>query len=139
MEPINFGTVHGEGISNLPEEDIDWEEALRDLMGDKDYDSMMRRMYGIDISGVDPSYPGGREEEIIEPSKEPDMPVYACLPDDLCEALEIMFSDPVQDLMDRFPILNDECSAAADFWEDSDVDDRGIIDQLISFLREAEA
>lgn len=47
--PITYDYVHGLTPDKLPGSDIDWADAMRDLMGDRDYDAMISRIFGDDV------------------------------------------------------------------------------------------
>lgn len=49
-QPITYDYVHGLTPDRLPGSDIDWADAMRELMGDEDYDAMVGRIFGEDLS-----------------------------------------------------------------------------------------
>ncbi len=121
MEPINYDYVHGLVPSMMPGEFIDWNEALRDLMGGREYDGLVKRIFGIDISDVPIGVQADGEST---PQPEP-------APDGIADALDVMFDDPVADAVDYLETSYDECAHVSEFWEDMDVDDWGIVDYII--------
>lgn len=55
MEPINYDYVHGITPSMMPGEYIDWNEAMIDLMGEKEYDKLIKKLTGMpDYDGSEP-------------------------------------------------------------------------------------
>ncbi|MBE6518290.1 MAG: hypothetical protein E7Z70_01930 [Thermoplasmata archaeon] len=136
MEPITYDYVHGLVPSMMPGELIDWDEALKDLMGGKEYDSLVNKIFGIDVSDVPVSEESESERtEEESPAEESDDPSVS---DGFWlgfgPLMGEMFPDFVQDAMDSLAVSDDECSKAAEFWDTLDVDNRGVIDQLIEFL-----
>lgn len=137
MEPITYDYVHGLVPSMMPGELIDWDEAIRDLMGGKEYDSLVERIFGVDVSEVpvdDDSQPDKEETPVPEGDEEEEH-----FSDDgfwigFGTAMAEMFPDFVQDAMDSLTVTDDECARAAEFLDSSDLDNRGIIDELIGFL-----
>jgi len=134
MEPITYDYVHGLVPSMMPGELIDWGEALKDLMGGKEYDSLVNKIFGIDVSDVPVNEPESVVEEPQSEECEHDSEIQNGFWLGFSEAMGEMFPDFVQDAMDSSAVSDDECSNAAEFWDSLDVDNRGIIDQLISFL-----
>lgn len=131
-EPITYDYVHGLAPDMMPGEVIDWNEAMRDLMGEKEYDRLMERIYGLDAS--DPrEEPESEKEEPITDGLEEDEPSEDPFFDGFFDDLEQMFSDPIAGFQSMSEQEDDELSHAADYWEDMDVDNRGIIDILIHF------
>ncbi len=126
MEPITYDYVHGVVPSMMPGECIDWDEALRDLMGGKEYDSLVKKIFGIDISDV-PTNPEPRKESKEEPV-EP-------FPDDILDALKVMFSSSDAEAMRLIREETDEYSLAGHYWMLMDADDVAIIEALIDFAR----
>lgn len=134
MEPITYDYVHGLTPSMMPGEYIDWNEAMIDLMGEKDYDRLIEKLTGIsDIDDVEPEEEsiGSVEEGIEEPEEEPEEEDDGFW-DGFDECLEEMFSDPTEGAMQSFG-QEDELSMVSDYWSRLDIDDRSIIDALISF------
>ena len=127
-EPITYDYVHGLRPSMIPGEIFDWNEAMRDLMGGKEFDSLVSKIFGVDVSDV-PVNDENREEPQTEPS-----PVRECGDfSDLSEPLEIMFPDPIEDAKQSLGELTDECSACADYWDMMDIDPVYLIDTLIEY------
>ena len=134
MEPITYDYVHGLVPSMMPGELIDWDEAMKDLMGGKEYDSLVNKIFGIDVSDVPVNEPESVAEEPQSEDSEHDSDIRDGFWLGFSEAMEEMFPDFVQDAMDSLAVSDDECSKAGDFWDSLDVDNRGIIDQLIGLL-----
>ena len=128
-EPITYDYVHGLKPSMIPGEVFDWNEAMRDLMGGKEFDSLVQKIFGVDVSEV-PLDEGERAAEPPEPPspKEPDHNL-----DDLTESLRIMFPDPVEEAKNILSKDTDECSACADYWHMMDIDDISLVEQLIQY------
>lgn len=137
MEPITYDYVHGFAPSMMPGEYIDWNEAMIDLMGEKDYDRLIRKLTGSpedDEEEVFEESEDGFEEE-PEDEQEDDEPVREDdgFWDGFEDCLKIMFPDPIADAMESFGSDDDELSIVADYWTRLDIDDRRIIDELIGF------
>ncbi len=131
-EPITYDYVNGLTPSMLPGEVIDWDEAMRDLMGDREYDSLTRKIFGEDISESEDVPEFDIEEPLAEPSEEVDSaddPFFDGFAEDLAE----MFPIPAEDLQSMAELEDDELSHAADYWLEMDVDNRLYIDLLIGF------
>jgi len=125
FEPITFDSVHGLTPSMIPGEVLDWDEAVRELMGGKEYDSLTKKLFGVDVSDVpleDPPEP--KEERRTEDTG---------FWDGFEESMEIMFPDPVSDAMAILSIEDDECSACAEYWQLMNIDDKGLVDTLIGY------
>lgn len=129
MEPITYDYVHGLTPSMMPGELIDWDEAMKDLMGGKEYEKLVHRIFGVDISDVDEE-PEQSEETEEEEAEAEDGSFWIGFP----EALGELFSIPCDDVMQILEKEDDECSRASEFWDSLDIDNRGIIDTLIGFL-----
>ena len=132
MEPITYDYVHGLVPSMMPGELIDWDEALKDLMGGKEYDSLVNKIFGIDVSDVpaEEESENNVEPKIIKEETSLDNGFW----NGFDSLLATIVQDPVQGAMDSLSKTQDECSKAAEFWDSLDIDNRGIIQQLISFL-----
>ncbi len=119
MEPINYDYVHGIVPSMLPGEYIDWNDAMRDLMGGEEYDELVKRIFGIDVSDVPVGEPETPKEENVE--------------DDLTPFLKEFFSDPVQDVLSILEKDFDDLSQIRSYLIQSDIDDIQCTEQLIQF------
>ena len=128
-EPITYDYVHGLRPSILPGEVFDWNEAMRDLMGGEEYDSLVKKIFDVDISDI----PVDEEDEDIDFSdletKEEHDPFFDGFSDAMC----IMFPDSVSDAIEQMRMTDDECSACAEYWDEMDIDDLRIIDTLIAY------
>lgn len=134
MEPVNFDTVHGTGPAGYPEEDVDYRQALMDILGPEEYGELEERILGkIDEeedygepedAEAEPEEESGGEKEIPGTEESGDMSFI----DELKDILE----DPVKKAMESLETVNDECSAAAVFWDDMDIDGRRIIEGIIA-------
>lgn len=127
-EPINYDYVHGLTPSMLPGEVTDWSEAMRVLIGEKEYDNLLNK---LNDAAEDTS-----EEESA------DYEDYEAPDEDVCQIvvtkdeLKIMFDNPVKELIEILSAEQDECTAAAEYWCLLDIDNRYIIDTLINYARE---
>ena len=130
MEPITYDYVHGVVPSMMPGEYIDWDEAMKDLMGVKEYDALVKRIFGIDVSVDEPASErkDPSTDDMLE-DKNVDDAFFDGFDDDLQQILSI----PSEGLSEMLREVDDELSHAVEFWIGMDVDNRGIIDQLISF------
>ena len=134
MEPITYDYVHGFAPSMMPGEYIDWNEAMIDLMGEKDYDRLIRKLTGFsdeDEEEVFEESDDGSEEE-PEDGQDHEEPVQEDdgFWDGFEDCLRIMFPDPIADATETFGSEDDELSIVADYWTRLD---RRIIDELIGF------
>lgn len=127
-EPITYDYVHGLRPSMIPGEIFDWNEAMRDLMGGKEFDSLVSKIFGVDVSDV-PVDDEDREEPQTEPSPAREQGDFS----DLSEPLGIMFPDSIEDAKQSLGELTDECSACADYWDMMDIDPVYLIDTLIEY------
>ncbi len=125
-EPITYDYVHGLRPSMIPGEIFDWNEAVRDLMGGKEFDSLVARIFGVDVSDV-PVEDGERAEP------EPPSPREIQDIGDLSHPLGIMFPDPVEEAKQSLGELTDECSECASYWESMDIDPVYLMDTLIEY------
>jgi len=136
MEPITYDYVHGVVPSMMPGEYIDWDEAMKDLMGGKEYDALVRRIFGIDVLDVledEPESVGNSSsKDDAEEVETVDDPFFDGFTDDL----EPIFSVPSEDLSEMLQEEDDEFTHAMEFWMEMDVDNRSIIDQIIGFAEE---
>ena len=119
MEPINYDYVHGIVPSMLPGEYIDWNDAMRDLMGGEEYDELVKRIFGIDVSDIPVDIPqespGERDEDILTP------------------VLKELFSDPIEVVISILEKGCDEFSRIKSCLVQSDIDDIECIEQLIQY------
>jgi len=132
MEPITYDYVHGVVPSMMPGEYIDWDEAMKDLMGGKEYDALVRRIFGIDVSGATDAHEPEAPEVLGDDAQEEeqaDDPFF----DGFAEDLEQVFCIASERLSTVLQEEDDEFTHAAEFWMEMDVDNRGIIDRLIGF------
>ena len=134
-EPITYDYVHGLTPSMMPGEVIDWGEAMRDLMGGKEYDSLMRRIYGVDMA-ISEDVPTSERQETASDGLQEDEPVEDQFFDGFSEDLSEVFSDPIAVFQSKCETEDDELSYSAEFWEEMDVDNRSYIDQAIIFAEE---
>ena len=123
-QPITYDYVHSINPSMLPGEILDWDEAMKDLMGDEEYDGLVSRIFGIDVSDVVTEKPVVKKEE---------EPVDTVFWNGLSDDLDMLFSRPDEDVLKMMSEEDDEFSYVRDYWLSSDIDNRGIIDQLIKF------
>lgn len=132
MEPITYDYVHGLTPSMMPGEYIDWDEAMTDLMGEKDYDRLIRKLTGYSEEDDDSDV---MEDVPVEESEIPDEPVEEDdgFWDGFDECLDTMFMDPISRAMQSSGQSDDELSIVSDYWSRLDIDDRSLIDILISF------
>lgn len=152
MEPITYDYVHGLTPSMMPGEYIDWNEAMVDLMGEKDYQRLIAKLTGC--SGFDDQEDS---EDLYEESFDVSTDVRTEVTEDSSEdiyesddegsdndsddpfwvgfeeAVAVMFSDPISYASETAVEEDDECSVVADYWSRLDIDDRSIIDALIGF------
>lgn len=135
MQPINYDTVHGTGPAGYPEEAVDYRQAMMDILGPEEYADLEEKVLGkIDEEDEFEEDPDGEEEEEDEPvaaeppEQEPPEPTEVPYIDELRD----MLSNPIEAAMDTVADMTDECSVVAEFWEEMDVDNRRIIDDLIS-------
>lgn len=134
--PITYDYVNGLTDDSVAEDDFDWNEAMKDLMGDKEYDSLVSKIFGVDVSDV---LPDDGEEDGTEGEEKEEDSVPDAREDPLSEALRIMFDDPIGDAMQTVRRSDDECQRCAEWWDLLDIDDRAIIDRLIGFAKEVQA
>lgn len=129
MEPINYDTVHGTGPAGYPEEAVDYRQAMMDILGPEEYSELEEKILGkIDEEEDYEEDPDDEEPETSGPETKPPEPKEAPYIDELRSMLE----DPIEKAMDVVAENNDECSVVAAYWEEMDVDNRRIIDDLIS-------
>ena len=146
MEPITYDYVHGLAPSMMPGEYIDWNEAMIDLMGEKDYDRLIRKLTESSEDDGEEPFDGSEDgsedeesEETEEGQEEASVETEADEEEDdgfwdgFEDCLKAMFPDPVADATESFGPEDDELSIAADYWYRLDIDDRRIIDELIGF------
>ena len=127
MEPINYDTVHGTGPAGYPEEAVDYRQAMMDILGPEEYAELETKILGKIDEEEDYEEDPEEEPETSEPEMKPE-PKEAPYIDELRSMLE----DPIEKAMDVVAEDNDECSVVAAYWEEMDVDNRRIIDELIS-------
>lgn len=138
MEPITYDYVHGLTPSMMPGEYIDWNEAMIDLMGEKDYDRLIRKLTGISES--DDEGPDAIEDEPIEAVEEESETMGEPVEEDdgfwngFDDCLHVMFSDPIIQSMQSFEPEEDELSFVSEYWSRLDIDNRALIDALIEFM-----
>ena len=140
MEPITYDYVHGLTPSMLPGEYIDWNEAMVDLMGEKEYDRLVRKLTGCEDDDSEEIQWGISDditdtliqENIIEDNVSERISENN-VPDSLSEAIEVMFPNIIDEAMDSLKVTVDEFSVVADYWSRMDVDNRSLIDILIHF------
>ncbi len=128
-QPITYEYVHGLQPSEMPGEVDDWDEAMRLVMGGKDYDKLIEKIFGPDAYD-DPEEDEDWEQEDEEEQEEEDDPFFD---DDFYDAMDLLFADPVTDAVNSLKIADDECSICADYWDRMDSDDLSIIDELIAY------
>jgi len=121
MEPISFDSVHGIGPSTYAPEDVDIRQVMTEILGEEEYRALEDRVWGRR------EIPDGPEPEIREPAPEPP-PSLSFL-----DELDGMFRSPIDEAYDLLASVDDECSACADWWEESNVYGRGLIDDLIAY------
>lgn len=140
MEPITYDYVHGLTPSMLPGEYIDWNEAMVDLMGEKEYDRLVRKLTGCEDDDSEEIQWGisddimdtPTQENIIEDNVSERITEHN-VPDSLSEAIEVMFPNIIGEAMDSLKVTGDEFSVVEDYWSRMDVDNRSLIDILIHF------
>ena len=128
MEPINYDTVHGTGPAGYPEEAVDYRQAMMDILGPEEYSELEEKILGKIDEEEDYEEDPEEEPETSGPETKPPEPKEAPYIDELRSMLE----DPIEKAMDVVAEDNDECSVVAAYWEEMDVDNRRIIDELIS-------
>lgn len=131
-EPITYDCVHGLAPGMIPGEVIDWDEAMRDLMGGREYETLTRKIFGSD--GPEPvAEQASEKKEAAENGPQDAMPAddpfFEGFPEDLAET----FEDPIVSFQSACQALDDELSLAASYWEEMDVDNRAYIDLAIHF------
>lgn len=134
MEPITYDYVHGLTPSMMPGEYIDWDEAMTDLMGEKDYDRLIRKLTGV-TEQIDEESENSDDGPIDEGSERTGDSVKE---DDgfwegFDNCLNAMFSDSIDDAMLSFESPEDELTIVSDYWSRLDIDNRALIDALIGF------
>lgn len=134
MEPITYDYVHGLTPSMMPGEYIDWDEAMTDLMGEKDYDRLIRKLTGV-TEQIDEESENSDDGPIDEESERTGDSVKE---DDgfwegFDNCLNVMFSDSIDDAMLSFESPEDELTIVSDYWSRLDIDNRALIDALIGF------
>ena len=143
MRPITFESVYGASPEELPEEDVDWDEAMADLMGDDELGSFLDRMIGNDEC-PDDAPPDEMEQVCAGPvAEEPEEADGDGGQDGdgedaaggpwprFHEDMGTMFPDPVEEALSAVRGSDGECPCAADLWDALDIDDRAIIDSLM--------
>ena len=125
MEPITYDNVHGIGDSEIPEENVDYILAMKAIMGPEEFDTLEDRVLGRRPDIPDVPVP---ETEEIE-----DVPEIGFIGE-----LSEIFADSVSEAMEYLKQSDDECSVAAEFWLQMDVDNRAIIDTIIQFAEAVE-
>ena len=140
MEPITYDYVHGLTPSMLPGEYIDWNEAMVDLMGEKEYDRLVRKLTGCEDNDFEEIQWGISDDITDTPTQEniiednvSERITENNVPDSLSEAIEVMFPNIIDEAMDSLKVTVDEFSVVADYWSRMDVDNRSLIDILIHF------
>ncbi len=58
MDPITYDSVHGASPETMPEEDIDWDEFVRALLGEDEYSELVETALG----GGGPAWEGAEED-----------------------------------------------------------------------------
>lgn len=134
-EPITYDYVNGLTPDMMPGEIADWDEAMRDLMGDKEYDALTRRIFG-DIDTEDEEVSDIEGSGRLPKDTDEDGGVEDPFFDGFTRDLEDMFSDPIAVFRELYENEDDELSHAADFWEEMDADNRSYIDLAIQFAEE---
>ncbi len=161
MQPINYqSVVNGMSPADMPEEDFDWDEAMRDLMGEDEYERVFNKALGIgpeddehdrpvsifdsfvkeigeDIDVSTGEVRDTREDEFEEDEQE--STVDNTFWQGLDEAFALMFDDPMKEAINSVTTVDDECSQAAEFLDLMDSDDEQIVDELIDALKEVPA
>lgn len=127
-QPISYEYVHGLQPSEMPGEVDDWDEAMRVLMGGKEYDKLIENIFGPDAY-EDPEPDEDWEQDDEEEEEEED----SFFNDTFYEALDELFTDPIYEAINSLKVADDECSICADYWERMDSDDLLIIDTLIEY------
>lgn len=122
MEPITYDNVHGIGDSEIPEENVDYMLAMKAIMGPEEFEGLEDRVLGRKIDPAEIQIP---ETDDVAEEPTPDIRFIG--------ELSEMFTDPISEATEYLRQSDDECSAAAEFWTMMDVDNRGIIDTIISF------
>ncbi len=143
MRPITFESVHGASPGELPEEDIDWDEAIADLMGDDELGSFLDRMMG-GLGCPDDSSPDEIQQNYAEPVAEgPEEAVDDGGQDGggedaagepwpgFREDMHAMFPDPLEEALSAVRGTDYSDQSAADLWDALDIDGRTIIDSLM--------
>lgn len=140
MEPITYDYVHGLTPSMLPGEYIDWNEAMVDLIGEKEYDRLVRKLTGCEDDdseeiqwGISDDITDTPIQENIIEDNVSERITENNVPDGLSEAIEVMFPNIIYEAMDSLKVTVDEFSVVADYWSRMDVDNRFLIDILIHF------
>ncbi len=145
MDPITYDSVHGAAPETIPEEDVDWDEFMRLLLGEEEYSELASialeggtgegwdgEDYDADDGEEDFGEEGGEDfgeeggDALGEGPAGPD-PIGALSPG----ALEAMFGDPLAAAAESLSLLDDECSESAWLWESSGSDGRSAVDALI--------
>ena len=143
-QPIDYDFVHGLRPEMIPGEDIDLDEAMREILGDKEYDEMLEKMFGEEgdfEDDIDEEYEEEDEEsEEDDIDEEEDGEGHEDEEEDL-ETMEPPWEGFYEDLetMFAFPDValasssgeTDLCAEAAAWWRALDIDDRAIVDYLI--------
>lgn len=134
MEPITYDYVHGLTPSMMPGEYIDWDEAMTDLMGEKDYDRLIRKLTGV-TEQIDEGSENSDDGPIDEESERTDDSIIG---DDgfwegFDNCLNAMFRDSIDEAMLSFGPPEDELTIVSDYWSRLDIDNRALIDALIGF------
>ena len=139
MEPITYDYVHGLDPGMLPGEVFDLAEAMRDVMGAEEYDSLMGRLFGSDEEdgGESDGCPEEAEEETDGVVQEADGEDSPWAGDALSRILEAMFPDPVRGCVDMLEGESDLLARAAGFWEAMDSDDVSLVDGMTRFAEAA--
>ena len=155
-QPITYAYVKGLAPGVDPDDDFDWNEAMKDLMGRKEYDRMVESIFGPDEDPwKEPEEfftPNGHEEEETEDGPfeedveddsdedfEEDEPFEEDSEEDseewIVPFVEAMFDDPVSDV--TVPPEDDPWAEISDWIYRSDIDGRGIVDMLIAYAEAA--
>lgn len=148
-QPITFAYVKGLAPGVDPDDDFDWNEALKDLMGRKEYDRMVESIFGPDEDPWEEPEEFAPMEEPIEDTE--DGPDDAEYDDDMdiedteeepvdseewiVPFVRAMFDDPVSEL--TVPPREDPWADISDWLYRADYDGRMIVDMLISFAEAA--
>ena len=133
--PINYYNVNNP--VEVTGDNFDWDEALKDLMGEKSYAKLVKNM-GLASEEEPPMrrapWMEEDDESDEEDSDEPEIPIPDPRPvkrsDGIAEALAVMFDDPVSELMSDAP-KPETPDAVSVYLKKSDFDNRAIIDWLI--------